>query len=70
MEKIIFGVENPQTKKVVAVATTIFGGILWLNDMARIFSNNIPVIIIEGKSDVKNFGDLRKLENDTKIIIP
>lgn len=62
MNKITFGVLNPHTKEIIIIATTLFGGILWLNELAQIFSNDTPVVIIEGESDVTNIGDLRTLE--------
>lgn len=68
-KKVVFGVLNPHTKKVIPIATSLFSGILWLNELARIFPNKTSVIIMKGKSDVKTFGDLRKLENSTKIFI-
>lgn len=69
-DKITFGVLNPNTKEVITIATTLFDGILWLNELAKIFPNDIPIVVIEGESDVKTMGDLRDLENNTKIFLP
>lgn len=69
MKSIDFGVKNPNTGKIIPIATTLLNGIIWTNQLARIFPNDTPVIIIKGKSDVKTIGDIRKLESKTTMFL-